>query len=95
MTDFLVYKEDGELRLALHDHYREDDLLMQGFVPGTDLVLVPNVAGASFDDLDEAARRHAEMYFRGEYQDSESIDCWVVGALERQKCLSGPRLEPG
>jgi len=87
MTDYLVYREGSELKLALHAHYREDDLLIRGFVPGKDLVIVPDVVGVDPETLDEAARRHAEMYFRGGYQDSKSIDCWVAGALERQKCL--------
>lgn len=92
MTDYLVYRERDELKLILHEHYREDDLLLQGFVPGNDLVIIPDVVGTDSETLDQQARRLAQMYFSGNYQDSHSIDCWVAGTLERQKCLTAGRI---
>ena len=85
MAEYIVYKEGGELKLALHSHYVEETLLVdpRNFVPGKDLVVIPDVLGA-----DEAeARRQADEYFRGEHQDPKRIRCWVAGAVQRQACL--------
>jgi hypothetical protein len=87
VTDYLVYKESGELKLQLHSQYAEEDLLKKDFEPGRNLVAISNVVGVTDEQFEEAARRQAEMYFRGEYQDPKSIDCWAAGALERQRCL--------
>jgi len=84
MTDYLVYKEGDELKLALYEQSREEDLLLRNFVPGEDLVVISGVVGS---DPDEEARWHAKMYFRGDYRDPQRIDCWVAGALQRQACL--------
>ena len=91
MTDYLVYREGDELKLALHEQSREEDLLLSNFVPGEDLVVIPGVVGAN---PDEEARWHAEMYFRGEYRDPKRIDCWVAGALRRQACLKSESSNP-
>jgi hypothetical protein len=45
------------------------------------------VVGVTDEQFEEAARRQAEMYFRDEYADPKRINCWVAGALERQRCL--------
>jgi hypothetical protein len=84
VTDYLVYREGDELKVAIYSHYREEDLLLRNFVPGESLVVIPGLVATN---LDEEARRQADMYFRGTYQDSHSIDCWVAGALQRQACL--------
>ncbi len=84
MTDYLVYREDGKLEVALFDQYREEDLLLRSFVPGKDLVVISEVVA---ERPDEEAKRQAHMYFRGEYQDPKRIDCWAAGALKRQACL--------
>ncbi len=81
MADYLVYRELGKLELALHDQNREEDLLIRGFVPGEDMVVIPDVWPGG------GVREQAEMYFRGEDRDRERIDCWVAGALQRQACL--------
>lgn len=87
MTDYLVYKVGGELILHSHCQDAEEDLLLHGLVPGKDVVVVSDPVSEDSETLAEAARREAKMYFRDEHQEPKQIDCWVVGALERQKCL--------
>lgn len=87
MTDYLVYKVGGELVLHSHCQDAEVDLLLHDLVPGKDVVVVSDPAREGAETPEQAALREARMYFRGEHQDAKSIDCWVAGALERQKCL--------
>lgn len=86
MTDYIVYKEGGKLEVLFHGQSREEGFLMdpRNFVPGRDLVVISEVSGMN---PDEEAKQQAQMYFDGEYQEPKHIDCWVAGALERQKCL--------
>lgn len=88
MTDYLVYKVGGELILHSHCQDAEEDLLLHDLVPGKDVVVVSDPAREDAETPEEAAMREARMYFRDEYQEPpKRIDCWVAGALERQKCL--------
>jgi hypothetical protein len=87
VTDYLVYKVNGELILHSHCQDAEEDLLLHDFVPGEDVVVVTDPAREGSETLEAAATREARMYFRGEHQEPKRIDCWVAGALERQKCL--------
>jgi hypothetical protein len=86
VTDYLVYKVDGQLILHSHCQDAEEDLLLRGLVPGEDVVVVSEPAREGRETHEQAAMREAGMYFRGEYQEPH-IDCWVAGASERQKCL--------
>ena len=83
MADYLVPRNatPTDPNFGLHRQHGEEHLLLLGLVPGQDFVMIPNVIS------DQEAIRHAEKYFRGEYQDSRTIDCWVAGAVERQRCL--------
>ena len=87
MTDYLVYKVGGELILHSHCQDAEEDILLRDLVPGKDVVVVSDPVREDSETLEEAAMREAKMYFRDEYQEPKHIDCWVAGALERQKCL--------
>jgi hypothetical protein len=87
VTDYLVYKVGGELILHSHCQDAEEDLLLYDLVPGKDVVVVSDPVREGADTPEEAAMREAKMYFRGEHQEPKHIDCWVAGALERQKCL--------
>jgi hypothetical protein len=87
VTDYLVYKVGGELILHSHCQDAEEDLLLHDLVPGEDVVVVSNPVREDSETLEQAALREARMYFRGEHQEPKHIDCWVAGALERQKCL--------
>jgi hypothetical protein len=87
VTDYLVYKVGGELILHSHCQDAEEDLLLHDSVPGKDVVVVSDPARGESEPLEEAAMREARTYFRGEHQEPKRIDCWVAGALERQKCL--------
>jgi hypothetical protein len=87
VTDYLVYKVGGELILHSHCQDAEEDLLLHDLVPGEDVVVVSNPVREDSVTLEQAALRDARMYFRGEHQEPKHIDCWVAGALERQKCL--------
>jgi hypothetical protein len=84
VTDYLVYKQGGELKPKLYGHHEEEDFLLLNFVPGESLVVISGVVSAHPDN---EAIRQAESYFRGEHQDQKRIDCWVAGALQRQACL--------
>lgn len=84
MPDYLVYKAGNRLVTLLHEHYREEDLLLKNYTPGGDLVLIPNVIGVN---PHSEAERLADLYFRGQYQQTRSIECWVEGAKVRQACL--------
>ena len=87
MTDYLVYKVGGELILHSHCQDAEEDLLLHDLVPGEDMVVVSDPAREGAETPEQAANREARTYFRGEHQEPKRIDCWVAGALERQKCL--------
>ena len=87
MTDYLVYKVGGELILHSHCQDAEEDLLLDGLVPGEDVVVVSDPVREGAETLEVAALREARMYFRDQHQEPKHIDCWVAGALERQKCL--------
>jgi hypothetical protein len=87
VTDYLVYEVGGELILHSHCQDAEENLLLHDLVPGKDVVVVSDPAREGPETLEEAATREARMYFRDEHQEPKRIDCWVAGALERQKCL--------
>ena len=87
MTDYLVYKEGGELILHSHCQDAEEDLLLCDLVPGKDVVVISDPVRDDSETLEQAAMREARMYFRDEHQEPRRVDCWVVGASERQKCL--------
>lgn len=80
MADYLVWKEGRELKFMTHNQYREEDLLLQDFVPGENLVVIP-------DATEEQVQEHANLYFNGEYAEPQIIDSWKEGALQRQAYL--------
>jgi hypothetical protein len=87
VTDYLVYNVGGELILHSHCQEAEEDLLLHDLVPGEDVVVVTDPVREYSETSEEAAMREARAYFRDEHQEPKRIDCWVAGALERQKCL--------
>ncbi len=87
VTDYLVYKVGGELILHSHCQDAEDDLLLCGLAPGKDVVVVSDPVREDAETPEGAAMREARAYFRDEHQEPKRIDCWVAGALERQKFL--------
>ena len=91
MTDYLVYREGGELKPLLYGQDRADDHLMLGFTPGKDLVAIP---GVNARDLDAEAKRQAELYFRGEHPNPKRIDDWVAEVLKRQAYLKAQQSNP-
>jgi hypothetical protein len=80
MADYLVWKEGDKLEFVLHSQYREEDLLLRDFVPGENLVVIPNVT-------EEQIEEHANLYFNREYAEPQIIDSWKEGALQRQAYL--------
>ena len=84
VADYIVYIGGDERKVHLYSQYLEEHYLLLNLVPGKDLVVLSEVVGVNLDD---EARRQAEMYFRGEHPDSKRIDCWAAGTLQRQACL--------
>ena len=80
MANYLVWREGDRLRFVLHNQHREDDLLLQDFVPGGNLVMIP-------DATEEQVEEHADLYFNGEYAEPQTINAWVAKALQRQAHL--------
>lgn len=87
MADYLAWKEGGELKFMLHSQYREEDLLLRGYVPGENLTIVP-------DATEEQVKEHAKRYFDGEYADPQIIESWKEGALRRQAYLNSRQSNP-
>lgn len=80
MADYLVWREGDKLNFFVHNQCREEDLLLQDFVPGENLVVIPDVT-------EEKVKEHANLYFNGEYAEPQTINSWKEGALRRQAYL--------